>query len=197
MRQQPFSCQARYIENERNIRNIMNKRQSRSKASADGRVRSFNTRIDLEIDVRQQMVTHLNQSLGNLFDLYSQTKQAHWNVKGEEFYQLHELFDEIAEELVKFMDMVAERATALGGEALGTVRMAASASQIDEYPAGVFDGLEVVEALAERYTRVAATVREGIDAAEEAKDMATSDLFIDVVRGLDKSLWFLEAHLQK
>jgi starvation-inducible DNA-binding protein len=62
-----------------------------------------------------------------LFDLYSQTKQAHWNVKGEEFYQLHELFDEIAEELVKFMDMVAERATALGGEALGTVRMAAAA----------------------------------------------------------------------
>jgi starvation-inducible DNA-binding protein len=61
----------------------------------------------------------------------------------------------------------------------------------------VFDGLEVVEALAERYARVAATVREGIDAAEEAKDMASSDLFIDVVRGLDKSLWFLEAHLQK
>jgi starvation-inducible DNA-binding protein len=175
----------------------MNKRQSRSKASADGRVRTFNSRIDLEEDVRQKMVALLNQSLGNLFDLYSQTKQAHWNVKGEEFYQLHELFDEIAEELVEFMDMVAERATALGGEALGTVRMAAAASQIDEYPAGVFDGLEVVGALADRYARVAATVREGIDASEEAKDMATSDLFIDVARGLDKSLWFLEAHLQK
>lgn len=175
----------------------MNKRQTRSKASADGRVRSFNTRIDLEEDARQQMVALLNQSLGNLFDLYSQTKQAHWNVKGEEFFQLHELFDDIAEGLVEFIDMVAERATALGGEALGTVRMASAASQIDEYPEGVFEGLQVVEALADRYARVAATVREGIDAAEEAEDMATSDLFIDVARGLDKSLWFLEAHLQK
>ena len=174
----------------------MNKRQPRPKASADGRVRTFNTRIDLDEDTRQQMVTTLNQSLGNLFDLYSQTKQAHWNVKGEEFFQLHELFDDIAEELVEFIDMVAERATALGGEALGTVRMAAAASQIEEFPEGVFDSLKVVDALADRYARVAATAREGIDAAEEAGDMATSDLFIDVARGLDKSLWFLEAHLQ-
>lgn len=99
--------------------------------------------------------------------------------------------------LVEFIDMVAERATALGGEALGTVRMAAAASQFDEFPEGVFDSLEVAEALADRYARVTATAREGIDTAEEAGDMATSDLFIDVARELDKSLWFLEAHLQK
>ncbi len=52
-------------------------------------------------------------------------------------------------------------------------------------------------ALADRYARIAASVREAIDAAEEAGDMSTSDLFIDVCRGLDKSLWFLEAHLQR
>jgi starvation-inducible DNA-binding protein len=142
------------------------------------------------------MISVLNQALGDLFDLYSQTKQAHWNVKGEEFYQLHELFDEIAAELVVLIDMVAERATALGGEALGTVRMAAVASQIEEYPQGIFDGPEVVSALADRYARVAASIRQDIDAAEEAGDMSTSDLFIDVSRVLDKSLWFLEAHLQ-
>jgi len=183
----------------------MNKRNSQSKTSArtsartsaNGRARTFETRIDLKSEARQQMIGLLNQVLADLFDLYSQAKQAHWNVKGEDFYQLHELFDEIAEELVGLMDMVAERATALGGEALGTVRMASAASQIEEYPQGVFEGMQVVNALADRYARVAASVRDGIDAAEEAKDMSTSDLFIDVSRELDKSLWFLEAHLQR
>ncbi len=96
-----------------------------------------------------------------------------WNVKGDEFSQLHELFDEIAEDLAEFIDIVAERVTALGGEALGTVRMAAAASQIEEYPQGVFEGTEVVGALAARYARIAASVREAIDAAEEAGDMST------------------------
>lgn len=175
----------------------MNKRQSRTKESINGRTSAFKTRIDLSKETRDKMISTLNQGLGDLFDLFSQTKQAHWNVKGEEFYQLHELFDELAGELLGLIDMVAERATALGGEARGTVRMAASGSQLDEYPEGVFEGLELVNALADRYARVAASIREGIDEAEKAGDMSTSDLFIDVSRELDKSLWFLEAHLQK
>jgi len=175
----------------------MNKRQSRTKEATNGRTSAFNTRIDLSKETRDQMIATLNQALGDLFDLYSQTKQAHWNVKGKEFYQLHELFDELAGELLGFIDMVAERVTALGGEARGTVRMAAGGSQIEEYPDGVFEGLEIVNVLADRYSKLGASVREGIDAAEEAGDMTTSDLLIDVSRELDKSLWFLEAHLQK
>ncbi len=174
----------------------MGNSQTRTKNSADGKVRTFKTRIDLSSQTRGQMISTLNQTLGDLFDLYSQVKQAHWNVKGREFYQLHELFDEMAEELVEYIDMVAERATALGGEALGTVRMAAASSQIEEFPKGIFEGLEVVKALADRYALVGGSVREAIDSAEKAEDMTTSDLFIDVSHSLDKRLWFLEAHLQ-
>lgn len=74
--------------------------------------------------------------------------------------------------------------------------MAAAASQIEEYSKGIFEGLEVVSALADRYARTAASVRQGIEVAEKAGDMATSDLFIDVCRVLDKNLWFLKAHLR-
>ena len=75
----------------------------------------FATRIDLSIEVREKIISLLNQHLADTFDLYSQTKQAHWNVKGLQFFQLHELFDKLAEEVEDQVDTLAERATSLGG----------------------------------------------------------------------------------
>jgi starvation-inducible DNA-binding protein len=156
----------------------------------------FKTRIDLAAGTREKMVALLNQQLADTFDLYSQTKQAHWNVKGPHFAQLHELFDKLAHELEEDLDLIAERATALGGLALGTVRMSAAASRLPETSLDVVESIPIVEALATRYAGLAATTRAGIDAATAQGDMDTADLFTDISRGLDKSLWFLEAHLQ-
>ncbi len=159
--------------------------------------KTFPTRIDLAADVRGPMIALLNQQLAGAFDLYSQTKQAHWNVKGAQFYALHELFDRLAGELEGYADMIAERATALGGLAQGTVRLSAANSQLAELPLEVTDSLPTVEALAERYAALAASTRKAIEAANGQGDADTGDLFTEVSRGLDKALWFLEAHLQK
>jgi starvation-inducible DNA-binding protein len=158
--------------------------------------RMFNTRIDIALDTREEMIALLNQQLADTFDLMSQAKQAHWNVKGAQFFQLHELFDALAAELGEYADMIAERVTALGGTALGTARMAAEDSRLPEYPSGIVDSLPVVDALATRYANLGATTRLAIDTAEKAGDISTSDLFTEISRGLDKSLYFLEAHLQ-
>lgn len=158
--------------------------------------RLMETHNDLPDETRQQMIQLLNEQLADTFDLFSITKQAHWNVKGPDFYQLHELYDELAEKLLDHVDTIAERATALGGVATGTVRMAAGATRLEEFSAGPVGSMESVQMLAERYATLAQSSREAIDRAEEAKDMDTSDLFIDVSRDLDKALWFLEAHLQ-
>src|ERR1700682_4926237 len=64
---------------------------------------SFRTHIDIPTEQRNQLVAMLNQHLADTLDLYTQAKQAHWNVKGEDFYQLHQLFDEIAAELAGFV----------------------------------------------------------------------------------------------
>jgi starvation-inducible DNA-binding protein len=160
------------------------------------KTRTFPTRIDLPAEAREALVAMLNASLADIFDLFSQTKQAHWNVKGKDFYQLHLLFDEIAAELIGFTDEVAERVTALGGYATGTVRMSAGASTLPEFPADVVDGLACVAALVERFAHFARHLRESIDAAGELGDQATADLYTEVVRTVDKRLWFLEAHLQ-
>jgi starvation-inducible DNA-binding protein len=159
--------------------------------------KTFPTRIDLAAEVRGPMTALLNRQLAGTFDLYSQAKQAHWNVKGAQFYALHELFDKLAEELEGYVDLIAERVTALGGQAQGTVRLSAANSQLVEFPPEVTDSLPTVEALAERYAALAASTRKAIEAADSQGDADTTDLFTEVSRGLDKALWFLEAHLQE
>ncbi|MCL4249808.1 MAG: DNA starvation/stationary phase protection protein Dps [Anaerolineae bacterium] len=160
------------------------------------KVAEFTTRNDLPQRVRTTIVALLNQQLADVFDLYSQTKQAHWNVKGMQFMQLHELFDSLAGTVLGYVDMIAERATALGGYAQGTARMAAQHSTLEEFPAEIVEGKQVVEVLAERYAQFAASTRAAIETALEHEDQDTADLMIEVSRDIDKALWFLEAHLQ-
>ena len=156
----------------------------------------FETRNDLPAENREKLVALLNARLADTLDLYSQVKQAHWNVKGPDFIQLHELYDMVAETVLPFVDDIAERATALGGLATGTVRMAAEASELDEYPLDGTDGQETVRLVADRLAAYGALVREAIETADsELGDMDTADLFTDVSRAIDKHLWFVESHL--
>lgn len=152
------------------------------------------TRNSIPEAVRVAGVERLNTYLATLTDLYSQTKFAHWNVRGVHFYQLHLLFDRIAEMVEKHIDPLAERITALGGVALGTVRMAASNSHLEEFPTQPSDNLHYVTALADRVARAANEIRGGIDESDEADDLVTSDMLIGVVTDLDEALYFLESH---
>ncbi len=158
--------------------------------------RSFDTRIDIPEESREKLVELLNARLADSFDLYSQLKQAHWNVKGSDFIQLHVLYDDVAERVLGYVDEIAERATALGGLALGTVRMAADATTLEEYPDDAIAGMDSVEAIADRLAAYGEAVRTATDKAVELEDQDTADLFTEVSRALDKDLWFVEAHLQ-
>ncbi|MGL6344867.1 MAG: DNA starvation/stationary phase protection protein Dps [Waterburya sp.] len=155
----------------------------------------YNTRIDLAEDIRVKVIEILNQTLAATLDLKTQTKQAHWNVKGMDFYQLHELFDEMATELEEYVDLVAERVTALGGVAMGTARIAAAESILPEYALDAVSGADHVTALADRFGAYAKHVREAIDSTNDLGDADTADLYTEISRNIDKRLWFLEAHL--
>lgn len=155
----------------------------------------YPTRIDIPADVRAQIIGTLNQTLATSLDLKTQVKQAHWNVKGLDFYQLHELFDEMASELEEYVDLFAERVTALGGLALGTARIAAAQSELPEYPLNILSGADHITALADRYAIYAKSLRAGIAQTDELGDADTADLYTEVSRDIDKRLWFLEAHL--
>ena len=154
------------------------------------------TSMDIPQKTRKAMIELLNQQLADTFDLFSHLKQAHWNVKGAQFIALHKLYDDLAAESLDHVDIIAERATALGGVAHGTTRMAASNTRLSEFPDGPIASMDSVAAVVERYAAYGESTRNAIHAAEEAKDMGSADLFTEIVRAIDKNLWFLEAHLQ-
>jgi starvation-inducible DNA-binding protein len=157
----------------------------------------FETRIDIPADSRSELVALLNARLADAADLYTQLKQAHWTVRGSDFAQLHKLYDEAAQAVLPFVDELAERAGTLGGRAQGTVRMAAEASSLDEFPEDAIEDAETLDVVADRLAACAAGTRAAVERSEELGDMATSDLFIEITRALDKQLWFVEAHLQR
>lgn len=84
----------------------------------------------------------------------------------------------------------------LGGVAQGTARLAAKRSTLPEYPATIANGRDHVEAVATALAAFGAKARQAIDAAGELHDADTADLFTEISRGVDKWLWFVEAHLQ-
>lgn len=155
----------------------------------------FATNNDLSEGVRVKVIQLLNERLADGIDLQTQTKQAHWNVKGPNFIALHELFDQINGAVKDYVDEIAERAVQLGGVAEGTARMVARRSTLAEYPAAV-DGRSHVEALSTALAAFGRSARKAIDQTNELGDLDTADLFTEVSRGIDKWLWFVEAHLQ-
>lgn len=154
------------------------------------------SKIDIDAGNREKLVELLNQRLADASDLKSQAKQAHWNVKGMNFFQLHELFDAVATAVEEHIDLIAERITTLGGTAYGTVRQAAQKSSLSEYPLEITDGTAHVDALSTALADFGKLVRKDIDEAGELGDQDTADLLTEVSREIDKQLWFVEAHIQ-
>lgn len=156
---------------------------------------TYATRLDLAEDIRSAAMDLLQASLVDAVDLFTQVKQAHWNVGGISFAALHELFDRVAETVEEHGDLLAERITALGGRPDGTARTAAQTSRLADYPAAS-SAREHLEAVADRLAAFGATARAAIDRSTELGDAGTADLFTEISREIDRQLWFTEAHLR-
>jgi starvation-inducible DNA-binding protein len=145
--------------------------------------------------VRSEVVDLLNGRLADAGDLYFQAKTAHWNVKGPNFRSLHKIFDNVAEMASESADLIAERLVQLGGQAKGSVQNVVAESSLEEYNTELVDEHEHITAVASSLAHFGTLLREGIEKTEDLDDMGTSDMLIDIVREVDKLLWFVEAHL--
>ena len=124
-----------------------------------------------------------------------QAKQAHWNVKGPSFIALHKLFDEVVDAAEDSMDLLAERVVQLGGTAEGTIQVATTRTGLKAYPLTLVEERDHVEALSSALAAYSTSVRQGIEQADTRGDRDTADIFTEISRGVDTSLWFVEAHL--
>ena len=156
----------------------------------------YDTEIDISEKRRSDMNSIMNHALACAVDLQTQMKQAHWNVKGPSFISLHELFDEVYGAVGDYVDQIAERIVQLGGTAQGTARTAASRSTLHEYPHTAETGVAHVEAAVLVLAAFGQLVRADIKEANGLDDAGSADLFTEISRGIDKWLWFVEAHVQ-
>ncbi len=156
----------------------------------------YATENDIAKSRRSELNELMNQRLSDAIDLQMQMKQAHWNVKGPSFIALHELFDKVAEAVETYVDLVAERIVQLGGIADGSVRTVAKISRLQGYPVRLADGLAHVDAVTKALSSFGHEVRTTIVQAGDLEDPVTADVFTEISRGIDKWLWFVEAHNQ-
>ena len=154
------------------------------------------TRNDLPAKTRKKVAALLQARLADALDLGMQAKQAHWNVKGPHFAQLHALFDGLYDHAGGHADDLAERLVQLGGTAEGTVQAVAAGTSLKAYPLDAVAGRAHLEATAAGLAAFGAAVRAAIDDSAKLGDADTADLFTEISRAVDKDLWMVESHLQ-
>ena len=109
---------------------------------------------------------------------------------------LHELFDKVYADAGKHVDLIAERIVQLGGQAQGTIRVAAEKSSMPEYPPDISSGSKHVAELAHALAFYGEEIRKAIVVTASLEDADTADTLTEVLRGSDVNLWFVEAHEQ-
>jgi len=146
--------------------------------------------------IGEQVIDLLNERLADAIDLQLQAKQAHWNVKGPQFIALHRLFDEVAAAATEYADLLAERVVQLGGTALGTSAIIAEQSALPPYPIDIATGERHVWALSNALAAFGNTMRLAVEKADALGDANAADICTEISRGVDKWLWFVEAHAE-
>ena len=174
-------------------------RRSTPAVTRDGRPEAFRlyaTKNDLPESTRREVAELLNARLADCIDLEAQCKQAHWNVKGPTFIALHKLFDDIHGAVGEYADLIAERIVQLGGVAEGTIGVVTQRTTLVDYPIALSKDSEHVAALSDALAGFGRAVRVGIEEMNDLQDAGSADVLTEISRGIDKWLWFVEAHQQ-
>jgi starvation-inducible DNA-binding protein len=138
-----------------------------------------------------QTVPNLQAALADLIDLGLTAKQAHWNVHGPHFRSVHLELDEVNDSVQEWVDLVAERIAAVGGNPDGRAATVAATSQVGDIDAGPISADKAVSLFAERLDAAARRIEAKLHELDE--DMPSQDLLIEVIQGLDKAAWFWRA----
>lgn len=141
------------------------------------------------------MFNVLNKQVANWTVLYTKLHNFHWNVKGPHFFTLHAKFEELYNEASAHIDALAERVLAIGGKPVGTLSACLNTASITEAE-GNETAEQMVETVARDFAILVDELKLAIEAAEQADDEATADMLLEILSGLEKHIWMLNAFLQ-
>jgi starvation-inducible DNA-binding protein len=139
-----------------------------------------------------QLLDDMQKVLVDLIELHIQGKQAHWNVVGKNFRDLHRQLDEIIDAAREFSDDVAERMRALHGVPDGRSDTVAATTTLPEYPHGEIDTAKTVDLIVQRLDATVGTIREVHDEVDD-EDPTTADLFHAIIQSFEQFSWMVSA----
>jgi len=143
---------------------------------------------------RKPIVKALRQVVADSYTLLGETHLCHWNVRGHEFFALHQAFQEQYTELFQAIDEIAERIRALGAFAPGGIGNLSAMSGAVEIAEDA-DADAMVEHLASLNRNLLKSLRRARDTARQEGDAETEDLMVARIQVHEKTVWMLESFL--
>ncbi|MDW8798204.1 DNA starvation/stationary phase protection protein [Staphylococcus pseudoxylosus] len=142
----------------------------------------------------EEVVKVLNQQVANWTVAFTKLHNFHWYVKGPNFFSLHTKFEELYDEASQYIDDLAERILAAGGNPVATLKESLELSIIEEAGKG-YKAEEMVEVLSKDFDNVSKQLEQAIEVASNAEDDVTEDMFIGMQTNIDKHNWMLKSYL--
>ncbi|WP_422428168.1 MULTISPECIES: Dps family protein [Bacillales] len=142
----------------------------------------------------EEVVKVLNKQVANWTVAFTKLHNFHWYVKGPNFFSLHTKFEELYDEASQYIDDLAERILAAGGNPVATLKESLELSIIEEAGKG-YKAEEMVEELAKDFDNISNQLEQAIEVASNAEDDVTEDMFIGMQTNIDKHNWMLKSYL--
>ena len=143
---------------------------------------------------QQDVVKELNQQVANWTVAYTKLHNFHWYVKGPNFFSLHVKFEELYNEASQYVDELAERILAVGGNPVGTLTECLEQSIVKEDAKG-YSAEQMVEELSQDFTNISKQLENAIEIAGNAGDDVSEDMFIGMQTSVDKHNWMFKSYL--
>lgn len=161
----------------------------------DYRNPAADAQIPVEADKRKPVTDDLQATVVELLELFHDSKQCHWNLRGPLYLPLHEKLQENADEYRKYADILAERVLQVGNPIDGRTGVVAATANLGDFPGGYLSDKQVLIIMTERITTVAKRVRQRIDHLSKV-DEVTSNQLQELSYELDKHVWQFRVHMQ-
>ena len=151
--------------------------------------------IGLDVEKSKTLAQKLNELLADYSVFYQNVRGYHWNIKGDKFFELHDKFQELYENLFIKIDEVAERIRTLGHTPNHKFSVYQKEAKIKE-SSEVADGTQDVKDILESVGIIITLQRELLELSADTNDEGTNALMSDYIREQEKLVWMYSAYLK-
>lgn len=137
----------------------------------------------------------LNKQVANLSVFFTKLHHYHWYVEGPQFYQLHEKFEALYDEMNELYDAFAERLLMIGGKPLSNMKAYLETTSLKE-ASGKEDAMDMVKHILDDIKLIHAELKEVLEISQSLGDEVTADLVIGTMSSFEKHIWMLSATIR-